>query len=190
MYNYVYCARELASYHYWRLCYDYYSVLIDSVIKHTYLSTYAFQFILQVKVKEYLQITIRVAHFLVFADLLMQCKLSCFWLYMYFIYFILLFLCWSDSVLSVGSINATAHDIEVKSYKPSPPPTLRDFVNPSVGEKLFDTDNMFEQEWLAGEGWYILIFQTLSVLQASIKMLYYPSQKHYKTTSIVVFMVH
>ncbi|XP_021378591.1 HEAT repeat-containing protein 4-like isoform X2 [Mizuhopecten yessoensis] len=48
-----------------------------------------------------------------------------------------------------GAINATA-DITIKSYTPPPLPTLRDHVNPAVGDKLFDTDNMFEQEWLTG----------------------------------------
>ncbi|XP_046557272.1 LOW QUALITY PROTEIN: HEAT repeat-containing protein 4-like [Haliotis rubra] len=49
-----------------------------------------------------------------------------------------------------GAINSTAHGIEVKSYQPSPPPTLRDFINPAVGDKMFETDNMYQQEWLTG----------------------------------------
>ncbi|XP_033756447.1 HEAT repeat-containing protein 4-like isoform X1 [Pecten maximus] len=48
-----------------------------------------------------------------------------------------------------GAINATA-DITMKSYSPPPLPTIRDFVNPEVGDKLFYTENMFEQEWLTG----------------------------------------
>ena len=43
------------------------------------------------------------------------------------------------------------HDIEIiHTYKPSPPPTVRDYVNPKVGDKLYDTDNRYIQEWLTG----------------------------------------
>ncbi|XP_071089741.1 HEAT repeat-containing protein 4-like [Haliotis cracherodii] len=55
-----------------------------------------------------------------------------------------------EAVAALGAINSTAHGIAVKSYQPSPPPTLRDFINPAVGDKMFDTDNMYQQEWLTG----------------------------------------
>ena len=49
-----------------------------------------------------------------------------------------------------GAINSTAHKIEVNTYKPPPPPTLKDYINPKVGDKIYDTDNRFVQEWLTG----------------------------------------
>ena len=49
-----------------------------------------------------------------------------------------------------AAINTTAYRIEVNTYKPPPPPTLRDYVNPKVGDKIYDTDNRFVQEWLTG----------------------------------------
>ena len=50
----------------------------------------------------------------------------------------------------VGVINKTA-DIEIiHTYKPSPPTTVRDYVNPKVGDKLYDSENRFIQEWLTG----------------------------------------
>ena len=51
----------------------------------------------------------------------------------------------------VGAINTTAHNIQVKSFVPPPPPTLRDHMNPAVGKYMYDTDNMFQQERLTGE---------------------------------------
>ena len=53
-------------------------------------------------------------------------------------------------ILFLGAINKTAGDIEVKSYKPPPPPKLRDFMNPEIRERMYDTDNMFQQEQLTG----------------------------------------
>ena len=49
-----------------------------------------------------------------------------------------------------GAINKLAADVEVKSYKPPPPPKLRDFMNPEIRERMYDTDNMFQQEQLTG----------------------------------------
>ncbi|XP_052099876.1 HEAT repeat-containing protein 4-like isoform X2 [Mytilus californianus] len=51
--------------------------------------------------------------------------------------------------LGIGVINKTA-DIEIPEYKASPPPTIRDYVNPKVGDKLYESDNKFIQEWLTG----------------------------------------
>ena len=53
--------------------------------------------------------------------------------------------------LIVGAINTTAHNVQVKSFVPPPPPTLRDHMNPAVGKYMYDTDNMFQQERLTGE---------------------------------------
>ncbi|XP_062602702.1 HEAT repeat-containing protein 4-like [Saccostrea cucullata] len=51
---------------------------------------------------------------------------------------------------SAGAINATA-DITIDyTYEPPAPPTIRDFINPSVGDKFYDTDNQFQQEKLIG----------------------------------------
>ncbi|XP_052225265.1 HEAT repeat-containing protein 4-like isoform X2 [Dreissena polymorpha] len=50
----------------------------------------------------------------------------------------------------LGAINTTAANIEVKTLKPPPPPTLRDFLNPNVGKCIIETDNMFQQEQLTG----------------------------------------
>ena len=52
-----------------------------------------------------------------------------------------------DCVL--GVINKTA-DIEIKQYKMTPPPTVRDYVNPKIKDRLYDSDNRFVQEWLTG----------------------------------------
>ncbi|XP_077992440.1 HEAT repeat-containing protein 4-like isoform X2 [Glandiceps talaboti] len=49
-----------------------------------------------------------------------------------------------------GAINTTATDIEVNPQKPPPPKTLKDFINPAVGDKVYMTGNQFEQEWLTG----------------------------------------
>ncbi|KAJ8026097.1 HEAT repeat-containing protein 4 [Holothuria leucospilota] len=51
---------------------------------------------------------------------------------------------------AAGAINATAKDLKIYRRKAKPPPTLRDVMNPAVGDKMFDTDNQFEQEWLSG----------------------------------------
>lgn len=59
-------------------------------------------------------------------------------------------------IFITGAINTTAANIEVKTIKPAPPPTLRDFINPDVGQYLIETDNMFQQEQLTGS--IILIF--------------------------------
>ncbi|KAK3595827.1 hypothetical protein CHS0354_014647 [Potamilus streckersoni] len=60
-------------------------------------------------------------------------------------------LCWILKVSAMtGAINSTAANIEVKSYTYPPPPTLRDFMNPKVGDKILDTDNMYQQELLTG----------------------------------------
>lgn len=56
---------------------------------------------------------------------------------------------WSLSWVT-GAINTTAANIEVKTFKPSPPPTLRDFMNPDVGKCIYETSNMFQQEQLTG----------------------------------------
>ncbi|XP_060595214.1 HEAT repeat-containing protein 4-like isoform X6 [Ruditapes philippinarum] len=50
----------------------------------------------------------------------------------------------------LGAINTTAANIEVRTFKPSPPPTLRDFMNPEAGSYILETDNMFQQEQLTG----------------------------------------
>ncbi|XP_074643741.1 HEAT repeat-containing protein 4-like [Tubulanus polymorphus] len=49
-----------------------------------------------------------------------------------------------------GSVNKTAVNIEVKHRESTPPPSLLDFINPKVGNTLFKTDNLYEQEWLSG----------------------------------------
>ncbi|XP_033098379.1 HEAT repeat-containing protein 4-like isoform X2 [Anneissia japonica] len=49
-----------------------------------------------------------------------------------------------------GAINTTARDICVPQKKPKPPPTLKDVMNDGVGNKMYETDNQFEQEWLSG----------------------------------------
>ncbi|XP_030842195.1 HEAT repeat-containing protein 4 isoform X2 [Strongylocentrotus purpuratus] len=51
---------------------------------------------------------------------------------------------------SLGAINTTAQDIQVFRRKPKPPPTLKDVMNPAIGDKMLDTHNQFEQEWLLG----------------------------------------
>ncbi|KAL4231204.1 HEAT repeat-containing protein 4 [Mactra antiquata] len=50
----------------------------------------------------------------------------------------------------LGAINTTAANIDVKTIKPAPPPTLRDFINPEAGKYVMETDNMFQQEQLTG----------------------------------------
>ncbi|XP_070540803.1 HEAT repeat-containing protein 4-like isoform X2 [Ptychodera flava] len=49
-----------------------------------------------------------------------------------------------------GAFNATASEIVVHPQKPPPPKTLKDFINPAVGDKVYMTDNQYEQEWLTG----------------------------------------
>ncbi|XP_038046903.1 HEAT repeat-containing protein 4-like isoform X2 [Patiria miniata] len=49
-----------------------------------------------------------------------------------------------------GSLNSTAREIKVTRKKPKPPPTLKDVMNPAVGDTIHDTQNQFEQEWLSG----------------------------------------
>ncbi|XP_071828590.1 HEAT repeat-containing protein 4-like isoform X2 [Apostichopus japonicus] len=51
---------------------------------------------------------------------------------------------------AAGAINTTAKDVKIYRRKAKPPPTLRDVMNPAVGDKMFDTHNQFEQEWLSG----------------------------------------
>ena len=53
-------------------------------------------------------------------------------------------------IFFIGVINKTANIEIIHTYKPSPPPTVRDYVNPKVGDKLYDTDNRYIQEWLTG----------------------------------------
>lgn len=47
-------------------------------------------------------------------------------------------------------MNRTANNISVRENVQTPPPKLRDFLNPQVGEKLYETDNLYQQEWLIG----------------------------------------
>ena len=49
-----------------------------------------------------------------------------------------------------GAINQTAYKIEVHPYVAKPLPTLKDWINPAVGNKFHSTDNLYEQEWLTG----------------------------------------
>lgn len=54
------------------------------------------------------------------------------------------------AIESLGAINTTAKDIQVFRRKPKPPPTLKDVMNPAIGDKMLDTQNQFQQEWLLG----------------------------------------
>ncbi|KAH9489369.1 hypothetical protein Btru_056480 [Bulinus truncatus] len=49
-----------------------------------------------------------------------------------------------------GLINATAQ-IVTKELKEPKPVTLKDLLSPRVGDKVYDTDNLFQQEWLTGK---------------------------------------
>eukprot|EP00105_Crassostrea_gigas_P033364 XP_011456724.1 PREDICTED: HEAT repeat-containing protein 4 isoform X2 [Crassostrea gigas] len=49
-----------------------------------------------------------------------------------------------------GAINATADITIDRTYEPPAPPTIRDFINPAVGDKFYDTKNQFQQEVLTG----------------------------------------
>ena len=49
-----------------------------------------------------------------------------------------------------GAVNSTAARLEVKRRSPTPPPTMRDFLNPKVGAKFFNTENEFQRDWLTG----------------------------------------
>lgn len=49
-----------------------------------------------------------------------------------------------------GAQNSTAANIVVVRKEPSPPPRLKDFVNPAIKTTVYDTDNMFERDWLTG----------------------------------------
>ncbi|XP_071947910.1 HEAT repeat-containing protein 4-like isoform X2 [Antedon mediterranea] len=49
-----------------------------------------------------------------------------------------------------GAINATAKTISIPQKKIKPPPTLKDVMNAGVGNKIYETDNQYEQEWLSG----------------------------------------
>ena len=69
----------------------------------------------------------------------MEATLTCSCLVMYFSHYL------------SGAINATAHSIQVTPRKQTPPPTLKDFINPQVGDKVLSTDNLYQQERLAGE---------------------------------------
>lgn len=51
---------------------------------------------------------------------------------------------------SAGAINATADITIDRTYEPPAPPTIRDFINPAVGDKFYDTKNQFQQEVLTG----------------------------------------
>lgn len=51
---------------------------------------------------------------------------------------------------SAGAINATADITIDRTYEPPAPPTIRDFINPAVGDKFYDTNNQFQQEVLTG----------------------------------------
>lgn len=53
--------------------------------------------------------------------------------------------------ITAGAINTTAQDIQVFRRKPKPPPTLKDVMNPAIGDKMLDTQNQFQQEWLLGK---------------------------------------
>lgn len=50
-----------------------------------------------------------------------------------------------------GAINATADITIDRTYEPPAPPTIRDFINPAVGDKFYDTKNQFQQEVLTGK---------------------------------------
>ena len=52
---------------------------------------------------------------------------------------------------SEGSINATAHNIQIKELSEMPQPTLTDLLGARVGDKVYKTDNLYQQEQLVGE---------------------------------------
>ncbi|XP_005089099.1 HEAT repeat-containing protein 4 isoform X2 [Aplysia californica] len=56
----------------------------------------------------------------------------------------------SEEKEEAGAINATAHNISVRGYTETPPMTLKDVLSPRVGNKIYNTGNAFEQEWLTG----------------------------------------
>ena len=41
-------------------------------------------------------------------------------------------------------------DVSIVPYSSPPQLTLRDIINPGVGDKLYETSNQFEQDWLVG----------------------------------------
>ena len=68
-----------------------------------------------------------------------------------------------------GTINSTARNIEVFRFEQPPPATMREFMNPKVGEKFYDAENMFQREWLTGEkecllGFFFAVFFLLKVI--------------------------
>ncbi|BFZ01675.1 hypothetical protein BsWGS_04714 [Bradybaena similaris] len=50
-----------------------------------------------------------------------------------------------------GAANTTAYNIQVRDHPQAPLPKLKDFLNPKVGDKIYDTDNLYQQEWLTGK---------------------------------------
>ncbi|GFN92089.1 heat repeat-containing protein 4 [Plakobranchus ocellatus] len=56
----------------------------------------------------------------------------------------------SEEKEEAGSINATAHNILIKELSETSPPKLTDFLSPRVGRKVYNTDNLFQQEQLIG----------------------------------------
>ncbi|CAG5119682.1 unnamed protein product [Candidula unifasciata] len=50
-----------------------------------------------------------------------------------------------------GAINTTAHNIQIRDHVQAPLPKLKDFLNPKVGDKIYETDNLYQQEWLTGK---------------------------------------
>lgn len=49
-----------------------------------------------------------------------------------------------------GAINSTACNIEVHTLEAPPLPTVRQLMNPRLENTVYDTDNMFQRDWLSG----------------------------------------
>ena len=58
-------------------------------------------------------------------------------------------------IFIIGAINATAHNVTIQSHSEDPPKTLKDLLSPRVGDKIYQTDNKFQQEWLTGIGLHV-----------------------------------
>jgi len=96
----------------------------------------------------FLYIFIFYSIFFILLSFILYISFKTLYIYITFIYFCNLF---SGFYKILVAVNQTAQTISVSSYRLPPAPTLNDVLNSRVGQKVYQTSNEYQQDWLTGE---------------------------------------